>query len=112
MEKRYGLDLLLTINPDVEIYIEKILDRVDGKRLEDLFTLARSHSFTDWLVEGVIKNIVIVIMSQDSGEVIERWVFDTHMNEPIPQYVDRQTSFIRERLNAHSLKASSSHRRS
>ncbi|KDQ06912.1 hypothetical protein BOTBODRAFT_140664 [Botryobasidium botryosum FD-172 SS1] len=64
LEKRFGLDLLLTINADVERYINRVLKQVKL-----------------WLEKGEISHVVLVIVAQEGGAVLERWSFDTHLVE-------------------------------
>jgi len=68
LEKRFGLDLLLTINVDVEKYIDRVLKQVKL-----------------WLERGELTHVVLVIVAQEGGAVLERWSFDTHLVEISPE---------------------------
>ncbi|KAI5812361.1 HORMA domain-containing protein [Pyronema omphalodes] len=60
--KKYGLNMLVTIDDNVKEYIKKIMGQL-GR----------------WMLHGKISKLVIVISSKDDGEVVERWVFDVHV---------------------------------
>ncbi|CCX07047.1 Similar to Mitotic spindle assembly checkpoint protein MAD2A; acc. no. Q13257 [Pyronema omphalodes CBS 100304] len=60
--KKYGLNMLVTIDDNVKDYIKKIMGQL-GR----------------WMLHGKISKLVIVISSKDDGEVVERWVFDVQV---------------------------------
>ncbi|KAF8340321.1 DNA-binding protein [Cantharellus anzutake] len=59
VEKRFGLNLLLTVNDSVEDYIESTLIRLK-----------------EWISQGRVSHVVVVLIDEDDGHTIERWVFD------------------------------------
>lgn len=63
--KKYDLFLLKTLDDELKIYIRKILQQV--------------HK---WLLGGKCNKLVLCIVDQDEGDVVERWAFDVvHLNK-------------------------------
>ncbi|KAG4306471.1 hypothetical protein PORY_000459 [Pneumocystis oryctolagi] len=60
--KKYGLNMLVTADVEVKAYIQKIIEQL--------------HK---WIEEGKISKLVIVIISKDTLEVLERWEFDVQI---------------------------------
>ncbi|KIY64205.1 spindle assembly checkpoint protein [Cylindrobasidium torrendii FP15055 ss-10] len=59
MVKKYGQTVLVTQDPNVENYLEKILSQVQK-----------------WLLTGSVTQLVLAIISKDTRIPLERWVFD------------------------------------
>lgn len=59
MVKKYGLNLLVTCDDEIKSYIRKIMQQLNR-----------------WVINDTISRLVLVILSKDSGEVVERWQFD------------------------------------
>jgi len=60
--KKFGLQMMLIEDQSIADYLSKIVDQV---RL--------------WLLDGKISRLVLVILRKDTGETIERWEFDVHV---------------------------------
>ncbi|KAK9452869.1 DNA-binding protein [Dipodascopsis uninucleata] len=57
--KKYGLNMLVTVDEDVRAYIKRIMLQLNK-----------------WIVGGKISKLIVAIISQDTGDVTERWQFD------------------------------------
>ncbi|KAK9447138.1 DNA-binding protein [Limtongia smithiae] len=57
--KKYGLNMLITIDEDVKAYIRRIMGQLNK-----------------WMVGSKISKLIVAIVSQDTTEVVERWQFD------------------------------------
>ncbi|KAI8592591.1 HORMA domain protein [Geranomyces variabilis] len=62
MEKKYGLNLLVTSHEVVQAYLSTILSQLDK-----------------WIVAKKISTLVLVISSKNTREVLERWSFDVRL---------------------------------
>ncbi|KAJ3178460.1 Mitotic spindle checkpoint component mad2 [Geranomyces variabilis] len=62
MEKKYGLNLLVTSHEGVQAYLSTILSQLDK-----------------WIVAKKISTLVLVISSKNTREVLERWSFDVQL---------------------------------
>lgn len=60
--KKYGQVVMLTQNPDLEKYLDKILKQVQK-----------------WLLSGSVTQLVLAIIAKDTKLTLERWVFDVHL---------------------------------
>jgi len=56
---RYGLALLVTEDEYLSSYLEQILNQLE-----------------QWLLEGTVQKLILVITGCDTKEVLERWVFN------------------------------------
>lgn len=36
----------------------------------------------DWILAGKLDSLALIIMNRDTREVVERWQFDVHVEEP------------------------------
>ena len=57
--KKYGLNMLVTIDEQVKSYLRKILGQLN-----------------QWMAGGKIKKLILAITDSDSATVVERWQFD------------------------------------
>ncbi|KAK9459396.1 DNA-binding protein [Lipomyces oligophaga] len=57
--KKYGLNMLITIDDEVKAYIRRIMLQLNK-----------------WIGGSKISKLVVAIISQDTAEVVERWQFD------------------------------------
>lgn len=57
--KKYGLRMQVTKDEGLEAYLKNVLTQL-----------------CDWLSNGMVKKLVVVVTDVDNGEVLERWVFD------------------------------------
>ncbi|KAG8964936.1 Mitotic spindle checkpoint component mad2 [Tulasnella sp. 419] len=56
---KYGLELVVALNEELEAYVGGVLDQVE-----------------EWLVRNTVRQVVLLIASKESKEVLERWVFE------------------------------------
>jgi len=61
---KYGLAMLVTADEGLSAYLNNVLTQL-----------------TDWLTQGTVQKLVIVVAGQDSGETLERWVFDVQADK-------------------------------
>ncbi|KAG9125418.1 Mitotic spindle checkpoint component mad2 [Ceratobasidium sp. 392] len=64
--KKYGQTLLVSQDPALERYLDTVLKKVH-----------------EWIMGGDVSQIVLVILSRETGESLERWTFDIHLTEPV-----------------------------
>lgn len=57
--KKYGLQMLITTDDGLEMYIDNCLKQVK-----------------DWISQGKLSRLVVAIVEKESGETRERWQFD------------------------------------
>ncbi|KAF5375199.1 hypothetical protein D9758_000353 [Tetrapyrgos nigripes] len=72
MVKKYGQTLLVTQDPALESYLEKILKQVEK-----------------WLLTGSVAQLVLAIVSKETRTPLERWVFDIKLIEQPPDSKER-----------------------
>ncbi|BFZ57489.1 Mitotic spindle checkpoint component mad2 [Savitreella phatthalungensis] len=63
--KKYGLNMLVTIDDQVKRYIRKIL-----------------HQIHKWIGQKKIHKLVVCIVDKETADVVERWQFDVDVCEP------------------------------
>jgi mitotic spindle assembly checkpoint protein MAD2 len=70
---KYGLTLLVSQNEELTQYIAQILSQLK-----------------DWLLQGDVQKLVLVITGSDTSQVLERWVFNVANSAPLlrPDNVD------------------------
>ncbi|KAA0154128.1 hypothetical protein FNF29_02748 [Cafeteria roenbergensis] len=56
---KYGLPMLVSTDEGLKSYLSHVLTQISG-----------------WLLEGKVQKLVVVITGADSGETLERWVFN------------------------------------
>ena len=52
------------------------------------------RQLTTWLSESTVQKLVVVISSQESGEPLERWVFDCHTDKTVGPEVRHTRTLI------------------
>jgi len=62
MQKKYGLNVLVTTEPELLKYLETIMGQLK-----------------EWILQRSVQKLVLVIASVNSGEVLERWQFDLQL---------------------------------
>jgi mitotic spindle assembly checkpoint protein MAD2 len=62
--KKYGLQLQVTNDPGLTEYLGSVLKQL-----------------SEWLLEGKLQKLVLVIAKLDGGEIIERWAFDVQTDQ-------------------------------
>ncbi|MCJ1338969.1 Mitotic spindle checkpoint component mad2 [Bachmanniomyces sp. S44760] len=60
--KKYGLNMLVTMDDQVKAYIKKIMSQLNK-----------------WMIGGKISKLVVVITDKETGEHVERWQFDVQI---------------------------------
>ncbi|CAI0426102.1 unnamed protein product [Linum tenue] len=74
--KKYGLPMLLTKDEGVKSFISNL-----------------NAQLSEWLEAGKLQRVVLVIMSMNTGEVLERWNFSIETdNEVVEKGVSREKS--------------------
>ncbi|KAG0273944.1 Mitotic spindle checkpoint component mad2 [Linnemannia exigua] len=61
MTKKYGLNMLVTNNPEVKGHMREILKQVEA-----------------WLMACKVEKLILAIKSKETMTVLERWQFDIH----------------------------------
>ncbi|KAK9767183.1 Mitotic spindle checkpoint component mad2 [Basidiobolus ranarum] len=59
MVKKYGLNMLVTTDDALQTYLKQVMTQLD-----------------EWMLDGKISKLVLVINSKETMEVLERWQFD------------------------------------
>ncbi|KXS17755.1 DNA-binding protein [Gonapodya prolifera JEL478] len=62
--KKYGLHLLVSTDEKVQTYLKTLLSQVER-----------------WLMASAISKLVLVIISKDTRETVERWQFDVQLEK-------------------------------
>ncbi|KAK3259681.1 Mitotic spindle checkpoint component mad2 [Cymbomonas tetramitiformis] len=65
-KKKYGLTMLVTSDHGLTAYLSNVLQQI-----------------TEWLMEGSLQKLVLVITSSTTREVLERWAFDIEAEAPV-----------------------------
>ncbi|KAE8630628.1 hypothetical protein XENTR_v10000902 [Xenopus tropicalis] len=73
--QKYGLTLLLTTDPGLKEYLNKVTDQLK-----------------DWLYKCQVQKLVVVITSIDSNEILERWQFDIECDKTVKDGIVREKS--------------------
>jgi len=63
-EEKYGLTVLTATNPGLVRYLEQIMSQMG-----------------DWLTNGNVQRLVVVVSGVDSLETLERWQFDVNVED-------------------------------
>ncbi|KAG0229660.1 hypothetical protein BGW42_001421 [Actinomortierella wolfii] len=61
MTKKYGLNMLVTTDPEVKAHIRQIMTQVEA-----------------WLMACKVEKLILAIKSKETLDVLERWQFDIH----------------------------------
>ncbi|CAI0425725.1 unnamed protein product [Linum tenue] len=89
--KKYGLPMLLTKDEGVKSFISNLNAQLSGNIL--LVPQVPELSSVEWLEAGKLQRVVLVIMSMNTGEVLERWNFSIETdNEVVEKGVSREKS--------------------
>ncbi|GJN27233.1 hypothetical protein PR202_gb15234 [Eleusine coracana subsp. coracana] len=83
--KKYGLTMLLTQDEGVKAFIANLTSQLSGFLIG---VACLNLSVAEWLEAGKLQRIVLVIMSQATSEVLERWNFSI---ETDPEVVEKGT---------------------
>eukprot|EP00164_Ancoracysta_twista_P005517 GFYU01007567.1.p1 GENE.GFYU01007567.1~~GFYU01007567.1.p1 ORF type:complete len:207 (+),score=64.52 GFYU01007567.1:34-654(+) len=63
---KYGLTMLVTTDDGLSNYLSQVLSQL-----------------SEWLIHGCVQKLVVVITSVDTGDVLERWVFDIETDDSV-----------------------------
>ncbi|GAA6050911.1 hypothetical protein JCM3770_002531 [Rhodotorula araucariae] len=63
--KKYGLTLFTSADEALERYVQNVMKQVQT-----------------WILAGKLDSLALIIMNRDTREVVERWQFDIHVEEP------------------------------
>ncbi|KAG8894931.1 60S ribosomal protein L15 [Tulasnella sp. 403] len=90
---KFDLELLVATNEDLEAYVASVLDQVERTSFssgrnppEEAKWLipSRDNYHPGWLASKSIKQLVLAIVSKESKETLERWIFDVQILDPTP----------------------------
>ncbi|CAM9567318.1 unnamed protein product [Heterosigma akashiwo] len=65
-EAKYGLTMLVSQDEGLLEYLQNVIQQIEG-----------------WLMNGEIQRLIVVITGSDSGETLERWVFQVEHSKPL-----------------------------
>ncbi|ORX91542.1 HORMA domain-containing protein [Basidiobolus meristosporus CBS 931.73] len=65
MVKKYGLNMLVTTDDALQTYLKQVMSQLN-----------------EWMLDGKISKLVLVINSKETMEVLERWQFDIQIVSP------------------------------
>lgn len=85
---KYGLSLLVTVDEGLKAYLAQVLSQLSG---ELVHKACRSRSgvcteqspCAEWLTQGSIQKLVVVINGIESGDTLERWVFNIETDKGV-----------------------------
>lgn len=63
---KYGLPMLVTTDEGLKSYLGQVLTQIGG-----------------WLARGKVQKLVVVVTGADSGETLERWVFNIETDRSV-----------------------------
>ena len=120
---KYGLAMFVTTDEGLGGYLSQVLTQLHGMRQQRMCNstaadLASSSpaSFAvcvltpecpisipaEWLETGAVQKLVLVITSQETGETLERWVFDLQTDKSITEHdrVDKSEKEVQAEIAA------------
>jgi len=65
---QYGLAMMINSDETLTTYIRNIMKQLDS-----------------WLMEGSVQKLVLIIKGNETGDTLERWVFDCESTGPRPE---------------------------
>ncbi|KAG0090866.1 hypothetical protein BGZ93_003381 [Podila epicladia] len=83
MTKKYGLHMLVTIDPAVKEHMANILKQVE-----------------EWLMVSKVEKLILAVKSKETMAVLERWQFDIRNEKDDPSYTDNGASPLGTRASA------------
>jgi mitotic spindle assembly checkpoint protein MAD2 len=81
----HGASVLVATHPGLHDYVTAVLRQLSGAQVFRSGVAARARGSlahlpnAEWLLEGTLQRLVLVVASVASGEVLERWVFHVAM---------------------------------
>lgn len=81
---KFDLELLVATNEDLETYVATVLSQVErtSSTKKIPFELLTTLVAIEWLSNKSINQIALVIVSKETKETLERWVFDLQCLDP------------------------------
>jgi len=64
--KKYGLQMMVTKDKPLKEYLEKVLQQLN-----------------EWLMQGAVQKLVLVIASMEDATILERWSFDIETDKEV-----------------------------
>ena len=84
---KYGLSLLVTVDDGLKTYLAQVLSQLSGSQApyhcQLVDTLSYGWPRADWLSAGSIQKLVVVIKGVESGDTLERWVFNIETDKAV-----------------------------
>lgn len=84
MVKKYGQTVMLTENPALEAYLDRILKQVNSQYIYTAYAMS-NPAFPAWLLKGNVTQLVLVLLSRDNRTPLERWTFDVDLVAPLEE---------------------------
>lgn len=81
MVKKYGQTVMLTEDPALETYLDRILKQVNSAYPEIAYSVSNA-AIPAWLLKGNVTQLVLVLLSKDTRTPLERWTFNVDLVAP------------------------------
>jgi len=84
MVKKYGQTVMLTEDPALESYLDRILKQVNSAYIYTAHSMSNAV-IPAWLLKGNVTQLVLVLLSKDTRTPLERWTFNVDLVAPPEQ---------------------------
>lgn len=84
MVKKYGQTVMLTEDPALETYLDRILKQVNSAYIYTIYYLSNA-AIPAWLLKGNVTQLVLVLLSKDTRTPLERWTFSVDLVAPLEE---------------------------
>ena len=84
MVKKYGQTVMLTEDPALETYLDRILKQVYSAYISTAISMSNAV-IPAWLLKGNVTQLVLVLLSKDTRVPLERWTFNVDFIAPPEQ---------------------------
>lgn len=81
MVKKYGQTVMLTEDPALETYLDRILKQVNSAYIYIAYFMSNAV-IPAWLLKGNVTQLVLVLLSKDTRTPLERWTFNVDLVAP------------------------------
>ena len=81
MVKKYGQTVMLTEDPALETYLDRILKQVHSA-YTDIAHSVSNAAIPAWILKGNVTQLVLVLLSKDTRTPLERWTFNVDLVAP------------------------------
>jgi hypothetical protein len=81
MVKKYGQTVMLTEDPALETYLDRILKQVNSAYAY-IACYVSNGAILAWLLKGNVTQLVLVLLSKDTRTPLERWTFNVDLVAP------------------------------